>query len=278
MTSRAGLGLRLGFDEERHRARVRCGLSQEQQPLRLLRRRSLRPDGRHDQRRLLVPPGRRRPHGGTGCPDSTTAANGFSRRARERRHLRLRRVRGRRRRRPRSRSMNGSVARSLLSLLFDEERRQLLQPGGHDLRQDEPGLIDVPWTYSDNQGTAAGKITTGGFFEGGIDLSAIYQGLRQGSPCVNEVPRHDRQLPPGHRRSRGLRRWQLATSVRSSSSTRSPPPPVTRRNSPFTITAAKRIQPVTVRSPTAIRPSTVAIGKGGNSTRVTETHGRRRGS
>jgi hypothetical protein len=46
--------------------------------------------------------------------------------------------------------------------------------------------IPSTWPYSDNQGSSAdGQILPGGFVEGGINLSAIYEGLGKDLPCVN---------------------------------------------------------------------------------------------
>ena len=46
--------------------------------------------------------------------------------------------------------------------------------------------IASTWPYSDNQGSSsAGEILEGGFVEGGINLSSIYQGLGKDLPCVN---------------------------------------------------------------------------------------------
>src|SRR5215204_5117417 len=46
--------------------------------------------------------------------------------------------------------------------------------------------IASTWPYSDNQGSSAdGQILPGGFVEGGINLSAIYEGLGKDLPCVN---------------------------------------------------------------------------------------------
>ncbi len=46
--------------------------------------------------------------------------------------------------------------------------------------------IASTWPYSDNQGSSAdGEILAGGFVEGGINLSAIYEGLGKELPCVN---------------------------------------------------------------------------------------------
>ena len=46
--------------------------------------------------------------------------------------------------------------------------------------------IPSTWSYSDNQGSSAdGQILEGGFVEGGINLSSIYEGLGKELPCVN---------------------------------------------------------------------------------------------
>ena len=46
--------------------------------------------------------------------------------------------------------------------------------------------IPSTWPYSDNQGGSAdGQILEGGFVEGGINLSSIYEGLGKELPCVN---------------------------------------------------------------------------------------------
>ncbi|HEX2496462.1 MAG TPA: hypothetical protein VHK46_06465, partial [Gaiellaceae bacterium] len=46
--------------------------------------------------------------------------------------------------------------------------------------------IDSTWPYTDNQGDSAdGQILEGGFVEGGINLSAVYEGLGKELPCVN---------------------------------------------------------------------------------------------
>ncbi|HEU4942811.1 MAG TPA: hypothetical protein VFT18_06065, partial [Gaiellaceae bacterium] len=46
--------------------------------------------------------------------------------------------------------------------------------------------IDSTWPYSDNQGSSADNhILEGGFVEGGINLSSIYDGLGKELPCVN---------------------------------------------------------------------------------------------
>ena len=46
--------------------------------------------------------------------------------------------------------------------------------------------IASTWPYTDNQGSSsAGEILEGGFVEGGINLSSIYQGLGKDLPCVN---------------------------------------------------------------------------------------------
>ena len=46
--------------------------------------------------------------------------------------------------------------------------------------------IASTWPYSDNQGSSAdGQILPGGFVEGGINLSAIYEDLGADLPCVN---------------------------------------------------------------------------------------------
>ena len=46
--------------------------------------------------------------------------------------------------------------------------------------------IDSTWPYTDNQGGSAdGQILEGGFVEGGINLSAVYEGLGKELPCVN---------------------------------------------------------------------------------------------
>ncbi|HET9322756.1 MAG TPA: hypothetical protein VFO03_02680, partial [Gaiellaceae bacterium] len=46
--------------------------------------------------------------------------------------------------------------------------------------------IASTWPYSDNQGGSAdGQILEGGFVEGGINLSSIYEGLGKDLPCVN---------------------------------------------------------------------------------------------
>jgi hypothetical protein len=46
--------------------------------------------------------------------------------------------------------------------------------------------IASTWPYTDNQGSSAdGEILEGGFVEGGINLSSIYEGLGKDLPCVN---------------------------------------------------------------------------------------------
>jgi hypothetical protein len=46
--------------------------------------------------------------------------------------------------------------------------------------------IPSTWPYSDNQSSSAdGQILQGGFVEGGINLSSIYEGLGKELPCVN---------------------------------------------------------------------------------------------
>ena len=121
--------------------------------------------------------------GGTGCPDLDKEANAFS-----------------------GAHVNGDIfvfaefaggggdsaisifewKNGALSLLFVKTAANFCNPSDTICGTTNTGLIDVPWTYSDNQGTAAGKITTGGFFEGGINLSALYQGLGKDLPCVNQ--------------------------------------------------------------------------------------------
>ena len=46
--------------------------------------------------------------------------------------------------------------------------------------------IESTWPYKDNQGSSPdGQILEGGFVEGGINLSSIYEGLGKDLPCVN---------------------------------------------------------------------------------------------
>ena len=90
--------VRQRLDEERHRARVRLRVHQEQRALPLLRRRPLRPDRRHDERRLLVPPERRRAPGRQRLPRWRPGDQHLLRSARGWRPVRLRGVHRRRRR------------------------------------------------------------------------------------------------------------------------------------------------------------------------------------
>jgi uncharacterized repeat protein (TIGR01451 family) len=52
--------------------------------------------------------------------------------------------------------------------------------------QTNTGTITSTWPYTDNQGSSTdGNILTGGFVEGGINLSDLYAGLGKEIPCVN---------------------------------------------------------------------------------------------
>ena len=121
--------------------------------------------------------------GGTGCPDTNPAANKFS-----------------------GAHVNGDIyvfaeftggggdsaisiyewKNGALSLLFAKSAGSFCNLADTICGKTNTGLIDVTWPYTDNQGTAAGKIATGGFFEGGINLTALYQGLGKELPCVNQ--------------------------------------------------------------------------------------------
>ena len=70
--------VRQRLHEERHRARLRLGVHPLQRALSLLRRRPVRPDGRHHECRFLVPPERRRAPGRQRLPRCHPATKTFS--------------------------------------------------------------------------------------------------------------------------------------------------------------------------------------------------------
>ena len=82
---------------------------------------------------------------------------------------------------------------------FCSARRQHLRPDNNE-------TIDSTWPYSDNQGSSAdGQILEGGFVEGGINLSSIYEGLGKELPWSTGSSLR-RKFAPRHGRARGLRR------------------------------------------------------------------------
>ena len=192
--------------------------------------------------------------GGTGCPDLEQDSEQVQRRARERRHLRLRRVRGRRRRLG---HLDLRVAERCSQPPVREDRGQLLQPGGHDLRQDEhrPDRRSVDVLRQPGDGGREDHDRR--LLRGRHQPVCSLPGSRQGHSPASTSSSPSRAAPirtPAFSRTSQV---AASTSVRSSSSTRSPLPPVTRRNSPSRSPGQTRTASH-LRSPTAIRPSTVA--------------------
>ncbi len=93
-----------------------------------------------------------------------------------------------------------------LSLLAAKSALSFCSVDDNICAQTNDATIASTWPYSDNQGSSPdGQILPGGFVEGGINLSSIYAGPRQGASVRQPLPRPDGQLPSGHRRARGLR-------------------------------------------------------------------------
>ena len=128
------------------------------------------------------------------------------RRARERRHLRLRGVLRRRRKLG---HLDLRVAGHRPEPPLREDRRQLLQPRRHDLRHDEHRSDRRSVDLLRQSGDGGREDHDRRVLRGRHQSLRPLPGSRQGPSLRESVPRRHGQLPPGHRRSRGLRRRQF---------------------------------------------------------------------
>ena len=150
--------------------------------------------------------------GGSGCPDANPAANTFSGEHEDGDLFVFAEFSG----------GGGDLRRSIYEWLNGRPSPALAAKtsgsfcNGDDsiCAQTNDETIPSTWPYSDNQGGSAdGQILEGGFVEGGINLTSIYEGLGKELPASTASWRR-RELASRHRCARGLCGWR-PTSARS---------------------------------------------------------------